>query len=277
MVIPVHDVNPVRRTPWVTYALIAANVLVFLSTPGIAGSVAGGSDLAQLCNLQAFMDHYAAVPRELIHHQLPRMVPTGGVGVGPHGPGCVVGPPGYDKSPPLSVFTAMFLHGSWLHLLGNMLFLLIFGNNVEDRMGHVRYFLFYLVCGYAAGYGFALLNADSGDPLIGASGAIAGVLGAYLVLYPRARVWVLVPFLIFLPLRLPAWLVLGFWFGLQAVYSSGHGVSGAGTVAYSAHVVGFLAGMLLAWPLKPGTPPPPEPRGLLFGRRARPRQAWQTW
>ncbi|MET8807749.1 rhomboid family intramembrane serine protease [Streptomyces sp. NPDC004546] len=274
MVIPVHDVNPVRRTPWVTYALIAANVLVFVTTPGIAGSVAGGSDLAQLCHLQAFMDHYAAVPRELIHHQMPRLVPTGQVGVGPHGPGCVVAPPRYDKSPPLSVFTAMFLHGSWLHLLGNMLFLLIFGNNVEDRMGHIRFFLFYVVCGYAAGYGFALLNATSGDPLIGASGAIAGVLGAYIVLWPRARVWVLVPFLVFLPLRLPAWLVLGFWFVLQAVYSSGHGVSGAGTVAYAAHVVGFLAGMLLAWPLKPGTPPPPEPRGLLFGRRARPRYTW---
>ncbi|MFF7971041.1 rhomboid family intramembrane serine protease [Streptomyces sp. NPDC007905] len=274
MVIPVHDVNPVRRTPYVTYALIAANVLVFLTTPGIAGSVAGGSDLAQLCHLQAFMDHYAAVPRELIHHQMPRVVPTGGVGIGPHGPGCVVAPPGYHKDPALSVFTAMFLHGSWLHLLGNMLFLLIFGNNVEDRMGHIRYFLFYVVCGFAAGYGFALLNDGSGDPLIGASGAIAGVLGAYLVLYPRARVWVLVPFLVFLPLRLPAWLVLGFWFALQAVYSSGHGVSGAGTVAYAAHVVGFVTGMLLAWPLKPGTPPPPEPRHLLFGRQARPRQVW---
>ncbi|MGW2743024.1 rhomboid family intramembrane serine protease [Streptomyces sp. NPDC001450] len=274
MVIPVHDVNPARRTPYVTYALIAANVLVFLTMPGIAGSVAGGSDLAQLCHLQAFMDHYAAVPRELIHHQLPQLVPTGDVGVGPHGPGCVVGPARYHKSPPLSVFTAMFLHGSWLHLLGNMLFLLIFGNNVEDRMGHIRYFLFYVVCGYAAGYGFALLNDSSGDPLIGASGAIAGVLGAYLVLYPRARVWVLVPFLVFLPLRLPAWLVLGFWFALQAVYSSGHGVSGAGTVAYAAHVVGFAAGMLLAWPLKPGTPPPPEPPRLLFGRQARPRQVW---
>ncbi|MET7429464.1 rhomboid family intramembrane serine protease [Streptomyces flaveolus] len=274
MVIPVHDVNPVRRTPWVTYALIAANVLVFLTTPGIAGSVAGSSELAQLCHLQAFMDQYAAVPRELIHHQMPRLVPTGDVGVGPGGPGCVVGPPSYDKSPPLSVFTAIFLHGGWLHLLGNMLFLLIFGNNVEDRMGHIRYFLFYVVCGYAAGYGFALLNASSSDPLIGASGAIAGVLGAYLVLYPKARVWVLVPFLVFLPLRLPAWLVLGFWFGLQAVYSSGHGVSGAGTVAYAAHVVGFVAGMLLAWPLKPGTPPPPEPPGLLFGRRARPHYSW---
>ena len=270
MVIPVHDVNPVRRTPVVTYALIAANVLVFLFMPGLSGSVAGDSTLAQTCHLHAFLEHYAAVPRELIHHQLPQMVPTGEVRAG----GCLVGPPDYDKSPALSVLTAMFLHGGWLHLLGNMLFLLIFGNNIEDRMGHVRFALFYVACGYAASYGFALLNADSTDPLIGASGAIAGVLGAYLVLYPKARVWVLVPFLVFLPLRLPAWVVLGFWFGLQAVYSSGEGVSAAGTVAYAAHVVGFLAGMLLAWPLKPGTPPPPEPRGLLFGRRARPRQTW---
>ncbi|MEV5438906.1 rhomboid family intramembrane serine protease [Streptomyces sp. NPDC052682] len=270
MVIPVHDVNPVRRTPWVTYALIAANIVVFLLTPGIVGSVTGESSLAQLCHLQAFLDQYAAVPRELIHHQMPRLVPTGAIGVGPQGPGCVVGPPGYDKSPELSVLTAMFLHGSWLHLLGNMLFLYIFGNNIEDRMGHIRFTLFYLVCGYAAAYVFALANSGSGDPLIGASGAIAGVLGAYLVLYPRARVWVLVPFLIFLPLRLPAWIVLGFWFVLQAVYSSGEAVTQAGTVAYLAHVAGFVAGMLIAWPLRPGTPPPPEPRGVLFGRRARP-------
>ncbi|MEV0221581.1 rhomboid family intramembrane serine protease [Streptomyces sp. NPDC050704] len=269
MVIPVHDVNPVRRTPYVTYALIAANVLVFLRTPGVAGSITGESGLAQLCHLQAFLDQWAAVPRELIHGGTPTVVPTGDVGVGPQGPGCLVGPPDYDKSPPLSALTAMFLHGSWLHLLGNMLFLMIFGNNIEDRLGHVRYLLFYVACGYAAAYGFALVNADSTDPLIGASGAIAGVLGAYLVLYPKARVWVLVPFLIFLPLRLPAWTVLGSWFVLQAVYSSGAGVSEAGTVAYVAHVVGFLAGMLLAWPLRPGTPPPPEPRGLLFGRRAR--------
>ncbi|MER5603992.1 rhomboid family intramembrane serine protease [Streptomyces sp. NPDC002265] len=274
MVIPVHDVNPVRRTPWVTYGLIVANVLVFLFTPGLAGSAGAGDHLSRLCQLHAFLDHYAAVPRELIHHQLPGTVPTGAVGVGAQGPGCLVGPPGYAKSPPLSVFTAMFLHGSWLHLLGNMLFLLIFGNNIEDRMGHIRFTLFYVACGYAASYGFALLNDASVDPLIGASGAIAGVLGAYLVLYPRARVWVLVPFLVFLPLRLPAWLVLGFWFVLQAVYSSGEGVSEVGTVAYAAHIVGFLTGMLLAWPLRPGTPPPPEPRGLLFGRRARPRHSW---
>ncbi|MFJ1656715.1 rhomboid family intramembrane serine protease [Streptomyces sp. NPDC088337] len=272
MVIPVHDLNPTRHTPWVTYALIAANVVVFLLTPGIAGSVAGSSSLAQLCHLESFTQQWALVPRELIHGQLPSLVPTGGVGVGVHGPGCVLGPPAYDKSPVLSVLTAMFLHGSWLHLLGNMLFLLIFGNNIEDRMGHVRYLLFYLVCGYAAGYGFALTNSYSATPLIGASGAIAGVLGAYLVLYPRVRVWILVPFLLFLPLRLPAWLVLGFWFVLQALYSTGQAVAEAGTVAYLAHVVGFVVGMLLAWPLKPGTPPPPEPRGILFGRQT--RRAW---
>ncbi|MER6620399.1 rhomboid family intramembrane serine protease [Streptomyces sp. NPDC000931] len=271
MVIPVHDVNPARRTPWVTYALLAANLVVFVVlTPGVTGSPAGGGGLADLCHLQAFLERYAVVPQELIHHRMPNLVPTGDTGVGPQGPGCVIGPPDYDKSPELSVLTAMFLHGGWLHLLGNMLFLWIFGNNVEDRMGHLRFLLFYAVCGYAASYGFALLNAGSGEPLIGASGAVAGVLGAYLVLYPRARVWVLVPFLIFLPLRLPAWIVLGLWFVLQAVYSSGQGVTDAGTVAYVAHVVGFVAGMLLAWPLRRGTPPPPEPRGVLFGRRALP-------
>ncbi|MFJ5772766.1 rhomboid family intramembrane serine protease [Streptomyces sp. NPDC093094] len=268
MVIPVHDVNPVRRTPWVTYGLIAANVLVFLHMPW------NEDRLVQLCRLQALLDQYAAVPQELIHHQLPRLVSTGEVGAGPGGPGCAVAPPDYVKSPELSVLTAMFLHGGWLHLLGNMLFLMIFGNNIEDRMGHIRFVLFYGVCGFAATYGFALLDAGSGEPLIGASGAIAGVLGAYLVLYPRARVWVLVPFLVFLPLRLPAWIVLGFWFGLQAVYSYGEGVSGTGTVAYTAHVAGFLAGMLPAWPLRRGTPAPPEPRGLLFGRQARTRHTW---
>ncbi len=273
VVIPVHDVNPARRTPWVTYALIAANVVVFVVfTPGVVGSLTGATGLADLCRLEAFLDRYAVVPRELIQHRLPDLVPTGGTGVGPQGPGCVVDRPGYEKSPELSVLTAMFLHGGWLHLLGNMLFLWIFGNNVEDRMGHVRYLLFYLVCGYVAAYAFALVNADSGEPLIGASGAVAGVLGAYLVLYPKVRVWVLVPFLIFLPLRLPAWLVLGSWFVLQAVYSSGAGVSGAGTVAYLAHVAGFVAGMLIAWPLKPGTPPPQAPDHALYGRRAR-----RTW
>jgi rhomboid family protein len=262
VVIPVHDSNPVRRTPWVTYALIVANVVVFLRTPVAVSSIAGDSSLAQLCHLQAFLEQWGAVPRELIHNQVPDLVPTGTPAVGPQGQGCLLGPPSYDKVPPLSVLTSMFLHGSWLHLLGNMLFLWIFGDNIEDRLGRARYLLFYLFCGYVAGYGFALANPDSAEPLIGASGAIAGVLGAYLVLYPRARVWGLVPFLFFIPLRLPAWVVLGLWFVLQAFYSAGYGVSEVGTVAYLAHVAGFVAGALLALPLRANTPPPPEPRRL---------------
>lgn len=267
MVIPVHDVNPVRRIPWITYALIIANFVVFLREPSASTSVTGNTSLAQLCHLQAFMERWGAVPRELIHHQLPAMVPTGQIGVAHNGAaGCVVAPPDYSKSPPLSVFTAMFVHSSWTHLLGNMLFLWIFGNNVEDRLGRIRYLLFYVLCGYVAGYGFALTSPGSTTPLIGASGAIAGVLGAYLVLWPRARVWALVPFLFFIPLRLPAWLVLGFWFVLQAFYSAGYGVSSAGSVAYAAHVVGFAVGALLAVPLRPNTPPPPLPP---YGARRR--------
>jgi membrane associated rhomboid family serine protease len=161
----------------------------------------------------------------------------------------------------LSVLTAMFVHSSWTHLLGNMLFLAIFGNNIEDRMGRGWYLLFYLACGYAAGYGFAVLAPSSGDPLVGASGAIAGVLGAYLVLYPRARVWGLIPFLFFLPLRVPAWLMLGMWFVLQAFYAAGYGTSAAGSVAYPAHVVGFVVGALLALPLRRRARAPLRPNG----------------
>jgi membrane associated rhomboid family serine protease len=250
VVIPVHDVLPVRRTPWVTYALIAINVVVFLLTPASRTTGVQSTQAAQLCSQEAFYDRYAAVPKELVHGQTPAEVPTGKTGVGPQGAGCVVGPPSYHKIPVLSVLYSMFLHGGWLHLLGNMLFLWVFGNNVEDRLGRIRYLLFYLVCGYAAAYAFALVNPDSAEPLIGASGAIAGVLGAYLVLYPRARVWSLVPFLLFIPLRLPAWLVLGLWFLLQWAYSAGFAVSQAGDVAYLAHVAGFLLGALLALPLR---------------------------
>jgi len=126
-----------------------------------------------------------------------------------------------------------------------MLFLAIFGNNIEDKFRKVPYLLFYLFCGYVAAYGFAFANQSSVEPLVGASGAIAGVLGAYLVIYPRAKVWSLVPFLFFIPLRLPAWLVLGGWFVLQWAYSAGYAASGAGSVAYLAHVFGFLAGVVV--------------------------------
>src|SRR5262245_8233853 len=188
------------------------------------------TSVADLCRQEAFVEEYGAIPREMLdNRQLPE-APTGQAGVGPSGPGCVVGPPTYHKLPLLSVLSAMFLHGGWLHLLGNMLFLWVFGNNIEDRLGKLGYLAFYLFAGYVAAYAFALSNPDSTQPLVGASGAISGVLGAYLVFFPGARVWSLVPVLLFIPLRLPAWLVLGSWFVLQWVYSAGYAVSEAGSV-----------------------------------------------
>ncbi|WP_217634797.1 rhomboid family intramembrane serine protease [Micromonospora pattaloongensis] len=254
-----HDINPVRRTPWVTWALIAVNVLAFLLTPTVASTGVTRDSLSQLCRQEAFYERYGAIPRELVDNRPLPAATTGDVGVGPNGPGCVVERRWYEKIPVLSVLSSMFLHGGWLHLLGNMLYLWVFGNNVEDRFGRLRFLLFYLFCGYAAAYGFALVNAAATQPLVGASGAVSGVLGAYLVLFPRARVWSLVPVLLFIPLRLPAWLVLGLWFVLQWLYSSGYAVSNAGSVAYFAHVVGFVVGMIVALPLA-GRRPPPEPR-----------------
>src|SRR5215470_7872724 len=249
VVIPVHDVNPVRRTPWVTYALVAINVVVLLLTPVALGTVASRPGHAALCRQAAFYDHYAAIPRELTTDRQLQLVPTGKPAAG-HPGSCVVRAPSYRKSPPLSVLWSMFLHEGWLHLLGNMLFLVVFGNNIEDRMRKLPFLIFYLARGYAAAYGFAAAFPHSAEPLIGASGAIAGVLGAYLVLYPRARVWSLVPFLFFIPLRIPAWLVLGLWFLLQWAYSAGVMTSGAGSVAYLAHVVGFLFGALVGFVIR---------------------------
>ncbi|HJY67096.1 MAG TPA: rhomboid family intramembrane serine protease, partial [Streptosporangiaceae bacterium] len=243
MVLPVHDINPVRRTPWVTYGLVAANVIVLLLTPGSRSTFTGTTTTAQLCSQQAFFDHYAAIPHELTTDQPLTQVATGQPGPNPDT--CYVSKPTYHKSPFLSVLFSMFIHEGWLHLLGNMLFLVVFGNNIEDKFGKVSYLLFYLFCGYVAAYGFAFANQSSVEPLVGASGAIAGVLGAYLVLYPRAKVWSLVPFLFFIPLRLPAWLVLGGWFVLQWAYSVGYAASGAGSVAYLAHVFGFLTGVIV--------------------------------
>jgi membrane associated rhomboid family serine protease len=270
VVIPVHDVNPLRRTPWVTYLLVAVNVVALLLTPASQDSVTGASGTAQVCSQQEFLDHYAAIPRELItDRQLPIVVRGPGSSPGT----CTVGPPTYQKSPILSVLWAMFLHAGWLHLLGNMLFLVVFGNNVEDRFRKIPYLFFYIFCGYVAAYGFALANQTSVEPVIGASGAIAGVLGAYLVIFPRAKVWSLLPFLFFIPVRIPAWLVLGSWFILQWVYSAGYAASGAGSVAYLAHIFGFLAGAIIGLLVRAASPPtqyPVHPRHRL--RREREHQ-----
>ncbi len=246
MVLPVHDDNPTRRTPVVTYLLLFVNVAVFLLSP-LASHVVGSTSAQQECRQVAFLDQYAAKPDELLHNRQEPIGATGQVGVQGVRVGCVVQqPPPFHKTPFLSVLTAMFLHGGWLHLLGNMLFLYVFGNNVEDRLGRLRFLGFYLFCGYVATYGFAFFQPHSTQSLVGASGAIAGVLGAYLVMFPRARVLSLLTFLFFLPVRLPAWVVLGGWFALQYLYFRGAGVA-TGGVAYGAHVVGFLVGAFLVW------------------------------
>jgi membrane associated rhomboid family serine protease len=245
VVIPIHDDNPVRRTPVITYLLIIINFAAFFSEPVVSHIGIGGQSVAQVCRQQAYFDKYAAIPRELVHNQpLPphqyRIQDNNGV----HRCAPI---DDKDKKPYLSVLFAMFLHGGWLHILGNMLFLWVFGNNVEDRMGRLKFLLFYVFCGYVATYGFAFANAHSHSTLVGASGAIAGVLGAYLVLFPRARVTSLIPLgIVLIPLRLPAWVVLGGWFLLQWLYSSGGGVADGAGVAYVAHVFGFLAGLLIA-------------------------------
>jgi membrane associated rhomboid family serine protease len=158
----------------------------------------------------------------------------------------------------LTLFASMFMHGGWVHIVGNMLFLWIFGNNVEDRMGRLRYAIFYLVCGVLAGLTQLATDISSGIPNVGASGAIAGVLGAYLLLYPRARVLTAITLVIFFAIvEVPAILLLGAWFLLQVLGGAAGLVdTGQGGVAYFAHVGGFAAGLLLVWPLIAGRPPP---------------------
>jgi membrane associated rhomboid family serine protease len=256
MVLPVHDDNPTRRPGYLTWLLIAINVVAFLLSP-LATHVVGESTVAQECKQVAFFDRYAAVPDELTHNRQEPAAATGEVGRSRGRVGCIEQhPPPFQKQPFVSVLTAMFLHGGWLHLAGNMLFLFVFGNNVEDRLGRVRYLLLYLGIGYAATYGFALVQPSSTAPLVGASGAIAGVLGGYFVLFPRAKVLSLLTFFFFLPLKLPAWLVLGGWFLLQYVYARGAGVAAGPLVAYRAHVVGFVVGaaVVLAMGLRSRSP-----------------------
>ncbi|MBV9292331.1 MAG: rhomboid family intramembrane serine protease [Frankiales bacterium] len=263
MVIPIHDDNPVRRTPIITYLLIALNVIIFLSEPVVSQIGVGTQTQAQVCQQLAYFDKYAAIPKELTtNRQLQHPIALIKLPDGQQA--CVrEAAPTYHKSPFLSALFAMFLHGGWLHLLGNMLFLWVFGNNVEDRMGRVGFLLFYLFCGYVAAYGFAFGAPHATTTLVGASGAIAGVLGAYLVVFPRARVTTLVPLaIVLIPFRLPAWLVLGGWFLLQWLYSSGSAVAAGAGVAYLAHVYGFVAGVVIALLARRRLTAAPPPREL---------------
>ncbi|MFJ2702657.1 rhomboid family intramembrane serine protease [Streptomyces sp. NPDC087428] len=204
--------------PPVTYALIALCCVVFAISPLSGLAPVYGSADALLSAQAGYFERWGVIPSEL-----------------------------WDGSAHalLTPLTALFVHGSWLHLLGNILFLYVFGAMAEERMGHTEFAFFYLGCGYLALLAYAAAHATSDQTLVGASGAISAVLGAFLYLFPRARVTSVFPFLLFLPLRFPAWIVLIFWFVLQWLAAEGAG-SGPG-VAYLSHVVGFAIGFLYAW------------------------------
>lgn len=226
MFLPLKDLNPTQRFPFVTVALIASNVAVFVY------------ELLLGRGIEGFITAYGMTPYEITH----AVDLIGSVGELPlvHAPG-----------PPfvyLTVLTSMFIHGGFLHILGNMLYLWIFGNNIEDLLGPLRFLLFYIVCGVVAALSHVLTDPGSIVPTVGASGAVAGVLGAYLIVHPRARVLTLVFLGIFIrPMLVPAALVLIFWFVLQifsGFLSLGAGALGGG-VAWFAHIGGFVAGMVL--------------------------------
>ena len=205
--IPLRDTVPSETVPVVTRLLIAANVITFLYQAGLGA------------HGEAFIRTYGLVPRRVHFDHLASLRP---------------------------LFTSMFLHGGWMHLLGNMLYLHIFGDNVEDRLGHVRYLTLYLVGGLVAGVAQVVINPNSALTMVGASGAIAGVTGAYFLFFPRARIVTLVPIFVFLQVvELPAVFFLLVWFVFQLLLGVGSLGADSGGVAFWAHIGGFLAGMAL--------------------------------
>ncbi|MFV0513347.1 MAG: rhomboid family intramembrane serine protease [Jhaorihella sp.] len=229
---PIRDHNPSGGTPYVVYALMAANIVAFLGYAGIMGDERA---------LSHFFYEWAIVPARISSGQ------------------------GYQ-----TLFTSMFLHAGFLHLAGNMLFLWIFGDNLEDEMGHGGFALFYLAAGIGAGLVHVITAPQSLVPTVGASGAIAGVMGGYLLLFPRARVDILLIIVIFFRvIAVPAWLMLGVWLGFQFIGSLGADPNGGG-VAYWAHTGGFIVGLVLTlpvwlrrggaafWSRTHGKPPHPE-------------------
>ncbi len=214
--IPLRDDNPADITPVVTIGLIVACVAVFLYQATLL-----------VHDSEVFVYQYGAIPAVVFAYT---EIPVEFGAVSPYG----------------SLITSMFLHGGWLHLIGNMLYLWIFGNNIEDVMGHGKFIIFYGLCGIVAALSHATVDTQSVIPMVGASGAISGILGAYILLYPRAKVLVLIPLGFFSQMiYIPAVVVLGLWFAMQ-VLSGGFslGTEGGG-VAFFAHIGGFLAGMVL--------------------------------
>ncbi|PID62076.1 MAG: rhomboid family intramembrane serine protease [Gammaproteobacteria bacterium] len=212
---PVHDDNPVESTPWVTFTILGTCVAVFL-----------WQFLSDPMMQERILYALGVTPTLLFGHLRPA--------------------PEIDWIPSwATMFSSMFLHGSWMHLISNMMYLWVFGNNVEVSMGHLRYLVFYLLTGVAAVMAQALPDTHSEIPMVGASGAISGILGAYLLLHPRAQVLIVVPILFVIrAFRVPAMYVLGVWFLMQ-LFSTVTTLGASTSVAFGAHVGGFVAGMLL--------------------------------
>jgi membrane associated rhomboid family serine protease len=229
--IPLRDENPTLLTPVITIVLILANVIVWLYYQG--GGMSEDLLANSICNA-------GAIPAEITGH-----TEYGGVEMGPDLPPCLFGGLTWQAS-----ITSMFLHGSWLHLIGNMWFLWLFGNNVEDSMGHLRYLVFYVLGGLAGSAAHIATDTGSMIPTVGASGAISAVMGGYLLLYPKVRIQTL--FVLFIFIRIipvPAWLVLGEYLVVQLFYSN-MPQTGGGGVAFWAHIGGFAAGALLVIPFR---------------------------
>jgi membrane associated rhomboid family serine protease len=254
--LPLKDYNPTSTRSIVVPVIIAINVIVFFFwQPFSIGATTGQQQNEFEIKQLIFFSCHASIPYELSHgHNLASNPPTvesddiradviAEKNFCPH------------KNVWLSILYTMFLHGSLLHIGGNMLFLWIFGNNIEDKLGKVKFVVFYLLCGLIATYAQTLVSPSSGAPQIGASGAIAGVLGAYIVLFPRARVRTLFFFFLIFFLDVPAIVLLGLWFALQLLQGVGPAATNGG-VAYMAHVGGFIAGMILIFVFRPRRPTP---------------------
>ena len=251
--LPIKDYNPVTRQAIVVPILIAINAFMFFFVqPTLRG---GGQESSEVRQIR-FVICKAAIPYEVMHGQRLADAQTTDRTTAVFGAVERSGCPG--KNVWLSILTSMFLHGGFLHIAGNMLFLWIFGNNVEDRLGRVRFLLFYLLCGLAATYAQAVVSPSSPQPMIGASGAIAGVLGAYIVMFPRARVRTLFLFFFITIFDVPAVVLLGLWFAMQILQGVGSVTGRAGDqVAYMAHVGGFVAGVVLLYAFRPRREPTP--------------------
>ncbi|HSN93283.1 MAG TPA: rhomboid family intramembrane serine protease [Anaeromyxobacteraceae bacterium] len=227
---PYRDENVAQRRSWVVIGLIALNLLAWFLVQGAGAPLPLATSVCDL----------GLIPGELTGTLRP------GSGF-PMGDGLVcLTDPGRQAS---NVLTSMFLHGSWMHLLGNMWFLWLFGDNVEDSMSRPRFAAFYLLCGLVAALAQVVAQPDSGVPMVGASGAISGVMGAYLVLYPRVRVFALLPLgFLLTTVALPAWAMLGYWIAIQVLSGLASTGNVGGGVAFWAHVGGFVAGVVLVKP-----------------------------